>query len=71
MAARLGARGRETDRRELAFGAFGTGRYAWRMADQLALPEPIPFKGRQEPLYELPADVRALVEAQLGAEVAR
>jgi hypothetical protein len=47
------------------FGDWNPGRYAWRFEDALLLPEPIPFKGRQDVLYILDPAVQAQIYAQL------
>jgi hypothetical protein len=44
---------------EVAFGDFSHGRFAWRFADPVLLPKPIPCVGKQG-LFELPADLTAL-----------
>ena len=50
--------------REAAFGDFTPGRFAWMTENCRRLKEPVPVIGRQG-LFELPADVEALVRAQL------
>lgn len=52
-----------------AFGDYTVGRFAWQLADAIQLPDPIPFTGRQEPLY--PVDVHTLdqIRAQLRGMV--
>jgi hypothetical protein len=49
------------------FGDWTPGRYAWRFNDTFLLPEPIPFKGRQDVLYLLDDATQALVDEQLQA----
>jgi hypothetical protein len=51
---------------EVDFGDYRYGRYAYRLDDVVALPEPIPFKGRQEPLYELPEPALAAVLSSMA-----
>jgi hypothetical protein len=46
---------------ELAFGDYSRGRFAWRLANVRRLREPLPLRGRQEPLWVLPPDVEAEV----------
>lgn len=42
--------------KELAFGDYSTGRFAWLLADVKPLPTPIPFKGAQG-LFNVPDEV--------------
>lgn len=49
------------------FGDFTPGRFAWWLSAPRPLSAPIPFRGRQEPLYQLPNDVAVRVAEQLGA----
>jgi activating signal cointegrator 1 len=53
---------------ELKLGDYTPGRYAWRFAFAQPLPEPIPFKGRQSVLWDLPSDINEQIEAQLQAQ---
>ena len=53
------------DEADSAFGDWSPGRYAWRLADTAMLPYPIPFCGRQSPLYPVPGDILELITAQL------
>lgn len=43
---------------EQEWGNFGPGRFGWMLADIVALPRPIPFKGAQG-LFEVPDDLFA------------
>jgi hypothetical protein len=52
---------------EIALGNYAPGRFGWVLANQRELPEPIPFTGRQDVLYELAPEYEALVDAQLGS----
>jgi hypothetical protein len=61
------ARGRGLTLEDLAFGNYWPDRFAWRLSDVVPLRTPIPFLGRQEPLYELTDYHRALVLEQLQA----
>jgi hypothetical protein len=45
-------------------------RYAWRLADAIMLPEPIPHSGRQDPLYPPDLHLREQINAQLRGMVA-
>lgn len=46
------------DDTEHAFGIYAPGRYAWVLRDTVAVPEPIPFRGRQG-LIAAPEEIRA------------
>jgi hypothetical protein len=48
-------------------GYWRPGRYAWRLGSTVVLPSPIPFSGRQEPLYDLDVTTRERINAQLMA----
>jgi len=50
---------------ERAFGAYQVGRYAWPLLDTQALSTPVPCRGSLR-LWQLPADVRRQLLAQLG-----
>lgn len=63
-------RARGLTEEDLAFGNYWPDRFAWRLDDVIALRQPIPFHGRQEPLYELNESNRALVLEQLQAVAA-
>lgn len=52
------------------FGDWSLGRYAWRFENTRLLPEPIPFKGRQDVLYPLDPAVQAQIDEQLAAMAA-
>lgn len=52
---------------ESIFGDWSIGRYAWRMEQAIELPEPIPFLGRQEPLYVLDQHYERLIDQQFEA----
>lgn len=54
------------DDADSALGDFSPGRYAWRFANTVLLPEPIPFKGRQDVLYLLDPSVQAAIDRQLA-----
>lgn len=45
-------------------------RFAWRLADTLLLPEPIPHTGRQEALYPVDITLQDRIHAQLRGMVA-
>lgn len=45
---------------ERAFGNYARGRFGWILENVRALPEPIPFKGRQG-LFNVPDDLEGLV----------
>ena len=49
---------------ERAFGDYSPGRYAWLLSDVRPLPTPLMYRGSQG-LRPLPAEVVALIEAQL------
>ena len=56
------------DDADAALGDFTPGRFAWRFKNTVLLPEPIPFKGRQDVLYPLfQRDILDAIEQQLGA----
>lgn len=50
---------------EVAFGLWLVGRRAWALAEVQRLPEPVPCRGYQG-LWDVPADVAAAIEAQIG-----
>jgi hypothetical protein len=50
--------------RELHFGDFSRGRFAWLMLAMRPLPYPIPFTGRQDVLYPLDDKINARIERQ-------
>jgi hypothetical protein len=50
---------------ELLFGDYSPGRFAWRLAHVRPLPEPIPFRGRQDALYPLDDYTEELIAKQL------
>lgn len=52
---------RPLDERELAFGDYTTGRFAWVLEDVRAFAKPIPFKGRQG-LFAVPASLLKTLE---------
>lgn len=52
------------------FGDWNPGRYAWRFENTVLLPEPIPFKGRQDVLYLLDPSVQAEIDRQLATAAA-
>lgn len=45
--------------REMAFGDFGAGRYAWLLTDVRLLPEPVPARGRLR-LWNIDLETEAL-----------
>lgn len=49
----------------LAFGNYAPGRYGWVFTNVRMLPEPIPARGLQM-LWEVPADVAAMIDEQLA-----
>jgi hypothetical protein len=53
---------------EFQFGDYSAGRFAWQLANAIELPTPILFRGRQDVLYELPADVDAAITEQLEVD---
>ncbi|MFI5230484.1 MAG: hypothetical protein ACHQWU_15520 [Gemmatimonadales bacterium] len=53
------------------FGSWSPGRFAWRLASTVMLPEPIRFIGRQDALYDLDLATRERINAQLHAMMAR
>ncbi|MFN0093501.1 MAG: ASCH domain-containing protein [Dehalococcoidia bacterium] len=53
------------DRKERFLGIYGDGRWAWMLADVRVLAVPVPCKGALG-LWHVPADVEALVRAQLA-----
>lgn len=55
---------------EVAFGDYSPGRFGWELANARALLRPIPFRGRQEALYEIPSEIDAAIDAQLAESVA-
>jgi hypothetical protein len=57
--------GEERRFQEIALGNYAIGRYAWRLADVRALPEPIPCTGAQQ-LWRVPAPIAAAVRAAVG-----
>lgn len=52
--------------RELIFGNYTPGRWAWRLAGQRMLPRPIPFKGRQSVLWAIDPETDRAIDAQLA-----
>jgi len=50
---------------EADFGEYGTGRYGLHLADVVRLEEPVPARGMLG-LWEVPADIAALITAQLA-----
>lgn len=55
---------------EKKFGLYLAERWAWILAEQQEIPEPIPFKGRQQVLYPLDGGLNAEVTRQLGLTLA-
>jgi hypothetical protein len=56
---------------DLAFGDWTAGRCAWRFENVRALPEPIPFKGRQDVLWPLlQKDILDRINEQLSGVAA-
>lgn len=51
--------------KEVSYGDFSQGRYAWPMSNLQRLKEPVPTRGRQY-VWILPADVEAAVRKQLA-----
>lgn len=51
--------------REIAFGDYADGRWAWLLRNARALPHPLPCKGRQG-IFDLPTDVEVEVRARMG-----
>ena len=49
---------------DLAFGDYSPSRYAFKLEQIRALPEPIPFRGSQG-LWNVPEDVQASIWGQL------
>lgn len=47
---------RRDDPRELAFGHYAVGRYAWHLSDARQLPRPVQWRGHQS-LFSVPASV--------------
>lgn len=47
---------RSLSRQEITFGDYTPGRYAWEFDGITAIPEPIPYTGRQG-LYEIPREL--------------
>ena len=52
--------------RELAFGNYETGRFAWALTDVRALPEPIPCRGALG-LWEVPAEIATRLAGKVRA----
>lgn len=52
---------------EAEFGNYEAGRFGWELANAIELPEPIPFRGRQDVLYELDESINAQIDEQLAA----
>lgn len=50
---------------QAAFGDYRPGRFAWRLEKARQIPRPIPFRGKQEPLYLLDDETQAALDAQL------
>jgi hypothetical protein len=50
---------------EYALGDFSPRRFGWKLENVRALRQPIPFKGRQEPLYVLDRAIAEEVDAQV------
>lgn len=50
---------------EVAFGDYTPGRFGWSLTNVQSLTEPIPCRGSLG-LWEVPADVLALIDAQIG-----
>lgn len=50
---------------EYRFGNYAPDRWAWKFADACMLREPIPFKGQQQPLYQLDEQTLERVWTQL------
>lgn len=50
-----------------AFGLWSPERFAWRLADAVMLPMPIPHSGRQEALYSPDIELREEINRQLRA----
>lgn len=51
---------------DLVLGDWSPGRYAWRFENTILLPEPIPFKGRQDVLWPLlERDILDRIDEQL------
>lgn len=47
---------RSADPREIAFGHYAVGRYAWRLSDARLLPRPVQWRGHQS-LFSVPASM--------------
>lgn len=56
--------------RELKWGCYETGRYAWGLYGVRRLIHPIPCRGRQG-LWKVPDDIRKEIGTQMVAQVAR
>lgn len=56
---------RDVARRELAFGYYAPGRYAWTLRRAMPLVEPIAMTGKQDVLYRLDAALVDLITRQL------
>ena len=52
---------------ELSVGDWQLGRYAWKLENVVALPQPIPFKGGQGLRRLTDAEVLAAIESMVGA----
>jgi hypothetical protein len=55
--------------RELAYGDFAAGRFAWKLDNLRKIERPIPVKGQQG-MFNLSPEVEALVLEQIGEAVA-
>lgn len=53
---------------EQELGDYSPGRFAWKLEEVRALLHPIPFTGRQEPLYKLDSSIEKMIDTQLGTE---
>lgn len=59
---------RDISEQERTFGDYTPGRYAWMLADVIALPEPVPCRGALS-LWALPPEVEAVVRAAWDADL--
>lgn len=59
----------DLSKRELLFGNYSDGRWAWLTENARPLPEPIPWKGAQG-WRDLPPDILSTLNAQLGTTYA-
>jgi hypothetical protein len=55
--------------RELAYGDFSAGRFAWKLENLRMIERPVSVKGQQG-MFNLPPEVEALVIEQIGEAVA-